>query len=171
MSLFISMLCIQRAQMQISWINADVYAEIEVAVRDPRWKDLIELVTSHLHCCTEPDNQRAAACLQRLSASADLVDSAYVNLSLSSSSSSSLLPTPSNVLARLRELQPTANKRYSQQSSVLPTSWIVYLINRLRYVKALHMLSPVRVSGETNERHNDHKSVAPDFLAVPALTI
>ena len=60
---------------------------MNVAVRDPRWKDLIELLAGHLHGSTDPANQRTAACLERLAASADLADSAYV-YSLSSSLSS-----------------------------------------------------------------------------------
>jgi len=60
-----------------------------VAVRDARWKDVIELVAERLHASSEPTNQRAAACLQRLASSTDHADSAYVHLS---SSSSSLLP-------------------------------------------------------------------------------
>jgi len=61
-------------------INAGVCAVMNVAVCDPRWKDLIELVAGHLHGCTaDPANQRAAVCLQRLTASADVAYSAYVH--------------------------------------------------------------------------------------------
>jgi len=55
---------------------------VNVAVRDARWKDLIELVAGHFHGCADPANQRTAACLQRVAASADLADIAYVLLGL-----------------------------------------------------------------------------------------
>jgi len=89
--------CLSISMPYILTLSAGVFFDLtyvfcvalNVAVRDPRWKDLIELVACHLHGYTDPANQRAAACLQRLAASADLADSAYVRSSSSSSLSSS----------------------------------------------------------------------------------
>ena len=65
-------------RLRISWFDKGVRVAINVAVRDPRWKDLIELVAGHLRGGSDPANQRTVACLQRIATSADLTDLAYV---------------------------------------------------------------------------------------------
>jgi len=53
---------------------------MNVAVSDPRWKDLIELIAGHLDGSSDPASQRAAASLQRISApAADPTEIAYVS--------------------------------------------------------------------------------------------